>query len=102
MIPSTLEGGISRALPTMNAQWQRKENVMNREEVSWLLETIKDPERVQRFLLAQYERGRISLQVMADSTQERDQIKRMMQFLTSVTDRSTEYSTSGIPVATAW
>ena len=39
---------------------------MNREELNWLLQTIKDAETAERFVLAQYERGRISLQVMAD------------------------------------
>jgi hypothetical protein len=39
---------------------------MNKEEMSWLLQTINDPERAKRFVLAQYERGRISFQVMAD------------------------------------
>ena len=44
----------------------RKEYVVNREELNWLLQTIKDAETAERFVLAQYERGRISLQVMAD------------------------------------
>ena len=39
---------------------------MNKEELNWLLQTIKDAETAERFVLAQYERGRISLQVMAD------------------------------------
>jgi hypothetical protein len=39
---------------------------MNREELNWLLETIQDAEAAERFVLAQYERGRISLPVMAD------------------------------------
>ena len=39
---------------------------MNREELNWLLQTINDAETAERFVLAQYERGRISLQVMAD------------------------------------
>jgi hypothetical protein len=44
----------------------RKEYVMNREELNWLLQTIKDAETVERFVLAQYECGRISFQMMAD------------------------------------
>ena len=39
---------------------------MNREELNWLLQTIKDAETAQRFVLTQYARGRISAQVMAD------------------------------------
>jgi hypothetical protein len=39
---------------------------MNREELNWLLKTIKDAENAERFILAQYERGRISFQMMAD------------------------------------
>ena len=48
---------------------------MNREELNWLLQTIKDAATAERFLLAQYERGRISLEVMADVAQERGWIK---------------------------
>jgi hypothetical protein len=44
----------------------RKEYVVNREELNWLLQTIKDAETAERFVLAQYERGRISFQMMAD------------------------------------
>jgi hypothetical protein len=39
---------------------------MNKEELNWLLETIKDTETAERFVLAQYEHGRISPEVMAD------------------------------------
>ena len=39
---------------------------MNTEELNWLLQTIKDADTAERFVLAQYERRRISLQVMAD------------------------------------
>jgi len=39
---------------------------VNREELNWLLQTIKDAETAERFVLAQYERGRISFQMMAD------------------------------------
>jgi hypothetical protein len=37
-----------------------------REELNWLLQTIEDAETAERFVLVQYERGRISSQVMAD------------------------------------
>jgi len=39
---------------------------VNREELNWLLQTIQDAETAERFVLAQYERGRISFQMMAD------------------------------------
>jgi hypothetical protein len=39
---------------------------VNKEELNWLLQTIKDAGNRERFVLAQYERGRISFQVMAD------------------------------------
>jgi hypothetical protein len=49
---------------------------MNREEMSWLLQTIKDASNAERFVLAQYERARISYQVMADVARERGWISR--------------------------
>ena len=39
---------------------------MNKEELNWLLQTIKGAVNRERFVLAQYERGRISFRVMAD------------------------------------
>jgi len=39
---------------------------MNREELNWLLQTIDDAESAERFVLAQYDHGRISFQMMAD------------------------------------
>ena len=44
---------------------------MNREEVNWLLQTIKDGRNTERFVVAQYERGRIPFQLMADVARER-------------------------------
>ena len=49
---------------------------MNREELNWLLQTIKDAKTAKRFVLAQYKRERISLQVMADVARERGWINR--------------------------
>jgi hypothetical protein len=45
---------------------------VNREELNWLLQTIKDAETAERFVLAQYQRGRISCQMMADVALEWD------------------------------
>ena len=39
---------------------------MNKEELNWLLQTIKDAKTAELFVLAQYDRGRVSSQVMAD------------------------------------
>ena len=44
---------------------------MSREELNWLLQTIKDADTAKRFVLAQYERGRISFQAMAGVARER-------------------------------
>ena len=76
---------------------------MNREEVNWLLQTIRDPGDVKRFLLAQYERGRISLQLMNDVAPEQDCINRTTTpRLATATERSTGYSAMALLLATAW
>ena len=73
---------------------------MNREDVNWLLQTIKDPDDAERFLLAQYEHGRISLQLMADIAEERGWINRTVnEFLTVPTQHSVAYATAGLAVA---
>lgn len=75
---------------------------MNREDVNWLLQTIKDPDDAERFLLAQYEHGRISLQMMADIARERGWIYRTVnEFLTVATHHSMAYATRGFAVAVA-
>jgi hypothetical protein len=81
----------------------QKESVMNREEVNWLLQTIKDPGDAKRFLLAQYERGRISLQLMNDVTPEGNCVNRTTTPLsTTATERWTEHSAMALVFATAW
>ena len=75
---------------------------MNREELNWLLQTIKDVKTAQRFVLAQYERGRVSLQEMADLARERGWINRTAkQFLTTATRHPTEYATTELLIAVA-
>ena len=75
---------------------------MNREELNWLLQTIKDAETAKRFVLAQYERGRMSFQMMADVARERGWINcTANQFLTTATPHSTEYATTELPIAIA-
>lgn len=76
---------------------------MNTEEMNWLLQTIKDPETAKRFVWAQYERGRISHQVMTDVAPERNRMRREANlFLTTTTDHATEYSTPELSIAAAW
>jgi hypothetical protein len=76
-----------------------KESVMNREEVNWLLQTIKDPGDAKRFLLAQYERGRISLQLMNDVAPELNCINRTAIPCLST---ATEHSAMALVLAFAW
>jgi hypothetical protein len=81
----------------------KKESVMNREEVNWLLQTIKDPGDAKRFLLAQYQRGRISLQLMNDVAPERDCTTRTTTpLLTTATERWTEPAAMALVLAFAW
>jgi RNA polymerase sigma-70 factor (ECF subfamily) len=49
---------------------------MTAEELNWLLQTIKDAANAERFVLAQFRRGRISLQLMADLALKRGWISR--------------------------
>jgi hypothetical protein len=49
---------------------------MNKEELDWLLQTTKDAEAAERFLLAHYQLGRISFQMMADVAREWGWINR--------------------------
>jgi hypothetical protein len=73
-----------------------------REELNWLLQTIEDAETAERFVLAQYERGRISSRVMADVARERGWINRTAdQFLTTATHHSTECATPELSIVVA-
>jgi hypothetical protein len=75
---------------------------MNREEMNWLLQTIKNAKNAERFVLAQYERGRISFQVMADVARERGWInRRANRFLSTAIRHSTEYATTELAIAIA-
>jgi hypothetical protein len=75
---------------------------VNREELNWLLQTIKDAETADRFALAQYQRGRISFQMFADVGRERGCINPAAnQFMTTATRPSHEYATTELPVAIA-
>jgi hypothetical protein len=95
-----------RVLPlhvTQSGCLRGTENAMNREEMIWLLQTIKDPRKAKRFVLAQYERGRISFQVMADVSPDQYWIDcRASRSLVTPTDQAPEYSTTEFPIAFAW
>lgn len=73
---------------------------MNREDLNWLLETIKGAETAERFVLTQYERGRISLELMADVAQEMAWIEGAANRLfTTLTCDSKQDSSSELPIA---
>ena len=75
---------------------------MNKEELKWLLRTIKNPETAELFVLAQYGRGRISSQVMADVGRERGWTYRNAnESLTMTTGNSSEYGTPELTIAIA-
>jgi hypothetical protein len=78
---------------------------VNREELNWLLETVRDAQAAQRFTLAQYERGRISFQVIADLARERGWITEgANQFLAMARRHSTNPTapTMNCFVGSAW
>jgi hypothetical protein len=73
---------------------------VNTEELNWLLQTIKDPETSERFVLAQYERGRISFQMMAEVAREQGWINRAAnQFFNVLTSDSNHYASSELLIA---
>jgi hypothetical protein len=75
---------------------------MNRQDMNWLLETINDPENAKHFVLAQYECGRISLQVMTDVAEERGWVKHTAnQFTTALPHHAAAYATTGLTIAVA-
>ena len=73
---------------------------MNKEELKWLLQTIENPETAELFVLAQYDCGRISSQVMADVGRERGWTYRNAnEFLATTTGNSSEYATPELTIA---
>jgi hypothetical protein len=75
---------------------------VNRTELNWLLQTIKNAETAERFVLAQYQCGRISFQMMADVARERGWINpKANQFITMATRHLNEYSATELSVAIA-
>ena len=75
---------------------------MNRAELNWLLQTIKDAETAERFVLAQYQHGRISFQMMSDVARDWGWINSAAdQCMTLATRHSNEYTTTELTVAFA-
>ena len=73
---------------------------MNIEELNWLLQTIQDGANAERFVLAQYERGRISFQLMVDISRERGWINRSASLsVPTTTCYLTEYVTAEFPIS---
>lgn len=75
---------------------------MNREQVNRLLQTRADAKSTERFVLAPYERKRISLQVTTDAARERGAINRTWnQSRTTGTRHADKYPATELPVAIA-
>ena len=75
---------------------------MTAEELNWLLQTIKDPADAERFVLAQYERGRISFQLMADVARKRGWIGRTAnQFAITTASYLAGFTTTEFPIFVA-
>ena len=73
---------------------------MNRAELNWLLQTIKDAETAERFMLAQHQCGRISFQMMAEVAREWAWINHTAnQFFTTLTCDSNQSASSELPIA---
>jgi hypothetical protein len=75
---------------------------MTAEELNWLLQTIEDAADRDRFVLAQYARGRISFQLMAELARKRDWINRSAnQFAITMTRSLNEYTETEFPIGIA-
>jgi hypothetical protein len=74
---------------------------MNREELNWVLQTIRDAANAERFVLAQYQRGRISFQLMVDIVRERGWINCTANPFAITTGDLTEDAATGFPMAIA-
>ena len=75
---------------------------MTAEELNWLLQTIQGVANAERFVLAQYKRGRISFQLMAHIARKRGWINRTAnQFAITTTRYFTEYAATQFPIAIA-
>ena len=72
---------------------------MNKKELNWLLQTIKDPATAERFVFAQYRRGRISFQLMAELARKRGWVGRTRnQFAITTTGYQAGFTTTEFPI----
>jgi hypothetical protein len=75
---------------------------MNKKELNWLLQTIKDPATAERFVLAQYRHGRISFQLMAELARNRGWIGRTAnQFAITTAGYLAGFTTTEFPIFVA-
>jgi hypothetical protein len=75
---------------------------MNEKELNWLLQTIKDPATAERFVFAQYRRGRISFQRMAELARKRGWIGRTTkQFAITTAGCLAGFTTTEFPLFVA-
>jgi hypothetical protein len=75
---------------------------MNRGELNWFLQTIEDARDAERFVLAQYARGRISRQLMADLAQRCGWTNRPAnRFAITASGCLTGFATSKFPTVIA-
>jgi hypothetical protein len=74
---------------------------MNKEELNWLLQTIKSAKTAELFVLAQHDRGRISARVMADVGRERGWIYRNANESLTTAGNSSEYGSPKLTIAIA-
>jgi hypothetical protein len=75
---------------------------VNREHMNWLLQTIEDPQDAQRFLLSQYQRGRISLQLLNEVSPEGDAINPATSSLSPAMVRWAEHVAMALVFANVW
>jgi hypothetical protein len=72
---------------------------MNKKELNWLLQTIKDAATAEGFVLAQYRRGRISFRLMAELARKRGWINRTAnQFAITTNSHLAEFTSTEFPV----
>ena len=67
---------------------------MNDDEMSWLLQTIEEPETARRFVQVQYELGRISYQLAVDLARQRGWTDYPLVRVWTAPPTSVEYATA--------
>ena len=73
---------------------------MNREQLNWLLQTIKVSTTAEHFVEAHYESGRISFQAMTDVVRERFLISRNLnQFFSMLICDLIQDASTKLPIA---